>query len=123
MRSAGVKSRWRSVRRALFGFGCGLGVALGVVWASGLGVEDRARSSRVTPLDMSAACRERDGSGAIAYFGGPETPTAWRCARVNGDGWRTRPINAIEACRLLHGDRSTALGGSANRPFAWQCRH
>jgi len=115
--------RWRRARRGLIGFGCGLGVSLGVVWASGLGVEDRARSSRVTPLDLSTACEVRDGPGAVAYFGGPDTPTSWRCARADGDGWLTRPMNPQEACHLLHGDRSEALRASASSPFAWECRH
>ena len=113
---------WRRARRGLFGVGCGLVIGLGVVWASGLGVQDRARSSRAVPLDLSAACEVRDGPGAVAYFGGPDAPTSWRCARVEGDSWSTRPINPREACRLLHGSRSQANRASASSPFAWECR-
>lgn len=113
---------WKRWRRRGVAFCSGLVLTLGVVWASHQGNDDRRSSSQTTPLDLSAACVQRDGPTAVAYFGGSSAPTRWNCAHTHGDRWITQPISPDEGCRLLHGDHSRATPASSASPFAWMCR-
>lgn len=114
--------RWKRVWRGVVGFACGVVMAVGVVWASHLGLDDRARIDRSSALDLAAACVTRDGPTSVAYFGGPASPTGWRCARVDGEQWVSEPISPEEGCRLLHGRAARAERADADSPFAWYCR-
>jgi hypothetical protein len=103
-------------------FGAGLTLTLGVVWASHQGDDDRSEGRLVTPLDLSAACVQRDGPTAVAYFGGSTAPTQWHCAHTDDDGWVSQPISPQEGCRLMYGERSRAQRADSSSPFVWVCR-
>jgi hypothetical protein len=108
-------------RRGLLSFAAGLFISLGLVWASGLGTDDRNRSTRLSTLDMSAACERRDGPGSLAYFDGRTRPGGWRCAMEMNDDWLTTPITPAEGCTLLYGALSESRPASPNNPFTWTC--
>jgi hypothetical protein len=112
----------RRVGRGVLGFLFGLMLSLSVVWASGLGMDDREQATRVLALDLSAACAKRDGPDTLAYYDGSATPPGWYCAATRLEEWSGRPIRPDEACRLLHGGRSRARLASGANPFAWECR-
>jgi hypothetical protein len=123
MNAARGETRSHRMRRGLLSFAVGLVLSLGLVWASGLGTDDRNRSSRVIALDMSAACQKRDGTNALAFFDGRTLPAGWRCAHQDNDDddWVTIAISPAEACTILHGHHTTARRVSANNPFTWLC--
>jgi len=95
-------------------------ITFGVAWAGHVGLGDRAGQDEATPLDLAAACIIRDGPTAVAYFAA--SPSGWRCAWVEGEGWSTRAISPGDACGLLHGDRAEATPADPDSPFAWYCR-
>jgi hypothetical protein len=110
------------LRRGIIAFGSGLLLTLGVVWASHQGSDDRRNGRQVTPLDLSAACVQRNGPTAVAYFGGSTAPTQWHCAHISDKGWAAEPISPEEGCRLLYGNRSRAERAASTSPFLWVCR-
>lgn len=109
------------IRRGVLAFGCGLGVAMGVVWAGGLGLEDRQRSDQAAALDLAAACVARDGPGTVVAYNDSGVPPGWRCARLDAEAWVSVPISPEEGCQLLFGGTSRARLAAGTNPFAWEC--